>query len=272
MSKVVAIVSGGMDSVTLLKKLLVDGHEVLVLNFSYGSKHNSKERRSLLDACDQLNVPVYMYDLPTEADQYIPNSSNDHRRVPLLESDLLKTGGSIPEGHYAEPTMKQTVVPFRNGIMLALAVGFAESHGCTAVFYGNHAGDHAVYPDCRPFFVEAMSGAAQYGTYEGVQIISPFKDMTKADIARLGLKIGVPYENTWTCYKGGDRPCLVCSTCVERIQAFYEAGVKDPALTDEEWDRGVENMLRVVREFDEQHKDDIKAAQDYEQEQGELHG
>lgn len=256
MAKVAAIVSGGMDSVTLLKKLQVDGHEVLVLNFSYGSKHNFKERRALLDVCDELKVPVYLYDLPTDAQKYIPNSSNEYRKVSLLESNLLETGGAIPEGHYAEDSMKQTVVPFRNGIMLSLAVGFAESHGCAAVYYGNHAGDHAVYPDCRPFFVEAMSGAAQFGTFEGIRIVSPFKDITKAQIVKLGLEMGVPYELTWTCYKGGDRPCLVCSTCVERIQAFDENGVQDPALTDDEWKVGVENMRRVVAEYNATHSEE----------------
>ncbi len=272
MSKVVAIVSGGMDSVTLLKKLLVDGHEVLVLNFSYGSKHNTKERRALLDVCDVLKVPAYLYDLPTDAKEYVPNSCNGYRFAPLLESGLLKTGGAIPEGHYAEPTMKQTVVPFRNGIMLALAVGFAESHGCTAVYYGNHAGDHAVYPDCRSWFVDAFDEAAQKGTYEGVRIISPFKDMTKTDIVKLALEIDAPLHLTWTCYKGGDRPCLVCSTCVERIQAFHDAGCIDPSLTGKEWAEGVENMKRVVAAFDANHKEDIKAAQDHQQEQSELHG
>jgi len=257
--KVVAIVSGGMDSVTLLKKLLVDGYEVMVLNFNYGSKHNFKERRALLDVCDQLNVPAYLYDLPTNADQYIPNASNEFHEVPLLESGLLKTGGAIPEGHYAEPTMKQTVVPFRNGIMLAIAVGFAESHGCTAVYYGNHAGDHAVYPDCRSEFVKAMDDASVLGTFERIEIRSPFKKMTKTDIVKLAVKIDAPLALTWTYYKGGARPCLVCSTCVERIQAFHDAGCIDPSLTGKEWAEGVENMKRVVEQYAKDHPPEVKA-------------
>jgi len=255
MSKVVAIVSGGMDSVTLLKKLLVDGYEILVLNFSYGSKHNFMERRALLDVCDHLHVKAYLYDLPTTADQYIPSIHNAFQAVPLLESGLLKTGGEIPEGHYAEPTMKETVVPFRNGIMLAIAVGFAESHGATAVYYGNHAGDHAVYPDCRGEFVLSMSQAALKGTYEGIQIFSPFAGMTKAEIVKLGLEIDAPLHLTWSCYKGGNRPCLVCSTCVERIQAFYDTGCIDPSLTGEEWAHGVANMKKVIARFNEEYKD-----------------
>jgi 7-cyano-7-deazaguanine synthase len=262
-----------MDSVTLLKKLLVEGKEVLVLNFSYGSKHNKKERRALLDVCDVLNVPVYLYDLPVNVSKYIPNTCNQEVPESLLASNLLKTGEAIPEGHYEEANMRQTVVPFRNGIMLSIAVGFAESHGCTAVYYGNHAGDNTNYPDCRSDFVNAIGNAAVLGTFEGIEIRSLFVNMTKTDIAKMGIEIGAPLELTWSCYNGQrDRPCLRCCTCIERCEAFFKTGAKDPALTMEEWDQGVKNMKKVVDEFNKDHKEDIKSALDYQQEQSELHG
>lgn len=242
--RVVAIVSGGVDSVTLLTKLIREDKDVMVLNFSYGSKHNEKERAALLKIGKILGIPIHLFDLPLDVEVWTPGEIFP-QKMSLLRSNLLKTGEDIPEGHYAEPLMKQTVVPFRNGIMLAIAVGFAESYGCTAVYYGNHAGDHQGYPDCRSTFVQALGQASVLGTFEGIEIRSPYVKMTKADIVKLGVEIGAPLELTWSCYKGGDRPCLKCGTCEERILAFYTASVQDPALTDEEWEVGVENMLKV---------------------------
>jgi 7-cyano-7-deazaguanine synthase len=238
---VVAVCSGGMDSVTMLKELLDEGYDVKVLNFSYGSKHNERERSCLMDVCDLLGVRAYFYDLPVTAEEYIPNIGLDDP-VPILRSDLLKTGGEIPEGHYEEPNMKKTVVPFRNGIMLSLAVGFAESHDASAVYLGSHQGDRAVYPDCRKEFTAAFNLAAQLGTYNGVEIVSMFNNITKADIVRIALECDAPLHKTWSCYRGQSRPCLRCGTCYERTEAFLLAGVKDPSLTDEEW----EEALRII--------------------------
>lgn len=241
--RVVAIVSGGMDSVTMLKMLYDQGKDIQVMNFSYGSKHNRKERAALEQICTRLNLPLYTYDLPVNTVKIHPNG--DQQSDNLLTSDLLKSGGEIPEGHYEEENMRKTVVPFRNGIMLSIAVGFAESHGARAVYYGNHAGDNTNYPDCRPEFVDAMNQTAILGTFEGIEIRSPFVHKTKADIVALGIRIDAPLDIAWSCYRGEDRPCLKCCTCTERIEAFYKNGIQDPQLTDEEWEKGVANMLAV---------------------------
>lgn len=199
-----AIVSGGMDSVTLLYqyKEQIDH----VVNFSYGSKHNEKERDALLYHLGKLNKPATFLDLAFIGD--------------FFKSALLKDGEDIPEGHYEDPSMKKTVVPFRNGIMLSIAVGLAESHGMKEVFYGAHAGDHAIYPDCRPDFAMAMRQAAQMGTYKSVNIETPYLLLSKRDIGVIGHEIGVPYEHTWTCYKGQEKHCGKCGACVERKEAL----------------------------------------------------
>jgi len=241
--RVVAIVSGGMDSVTMLKMLVDEGKDVFVLNFSYGSKHNQKERSALVQICSRLQLEMYVYDLPVDIMMLSPSGAQQPKN--LLVSDLLESGNDVPEGHYEEENMRKTVVPFRNGIMLSIAVGFAESHGARAVYYGNHSGDNINYPDCRPEFVQAMGKASVVGTFEGVEIRSPFVHMTKADIAAKGMKIGAPLDLAWSCYRGQGRPCLRCGTCVERCGAFYSNGLKDPQLTDAEWNQAVEYMKSV---------------------------
>lgn len=214
--KVVIIYSGGMDSTVLLYKLVRDygAKNVLAISFNYQSKHNDQEFIRARRSCRLLKVK--------------------HRRINLssvskyLQSDLLKSGGEIPEGHYAESNMKKTVVPFRNGIMLSIACGIAESFGARFVAIGNHAGDHAIYPDCRATFIDAMNEAMAYGTYLGVNIISPFKFKTKTDIALLGDDLKVNWgKNTYSCYKGGKIHCGKCSTCYERREAFADSYVAD---------------------------------------------
>jgi len=246
--KVVAIVSGGMDSVTMLTQLVQQGKDVEVLNFSYGSKHNQKERAALLKVGNKLGISVHLVDLPLDVETWTPGQVFP-KKTSMLKSNLLLAGGAIPEGHYEEENMKKTVVPFRNGIMLSIAVGFAESYGASAVYYGNHRGDHQSYPDCRDDFVRAIGQAANLGTFENIEIRSPFVNMTKSDIAQLGMEIGAPLDIAWTCYKGGARPCLRCCTCVERIEAFYSIGLKDPQLSEEEWAEGVKNMLQVCNDW-----------------------
>ncbi len=212
--KVVVLLSGGMDSVTALYDA-VAGHEVVAaLSFGYGAKHNDRELPLARWHADSLGVP--------------------HVVIPLdfigghFASDLLTSGGEIPKGHYEEETMKQTVVPFRNGIMLSIAAGFAESRGSEGVVIAAHAGDHAIYPDCREDFMEAMAGAIRLGTYAGIVLLRPFIAMRKADIARRGHALGVDFGSTWSCYAGGDVHCGECGTCVERREAFALAGVPDP--------------------------------------------
>lgn len=208
----VIIVSGGLDSITLL----YDKAETIALavSFDYGQNHGAKELPFAAHHCRKLGIPHITIPL-----------SFMHR---YFKSSLLDGAEAIPEGHYAEENMKSTVVPFRNGIMLAIATGIAESHGLKRVYIANHGGDHTVYPDCRPDFIQAMDGAATAGTFVNVRIEAPYTNITKADIVRRGTALGVDYSKTWSCYKGSDVHCGKCGTCVERKEAFLEAGVKDP--------------------------------------------
>jgi 7-cyano-7-deazaguanine synthase len=203
-----------MDSVTSLYEA-ARGHDVAAaLSFHYGSKHNDREIPFAKWHAAKLGVP--------------------HTEIPLsfiaglFASDLLKSGGEIPRGHYEESSMKKTVVPFRNGIMLAVAAGYAESIGAEGLVIAAHAGDHAIYPDCREEFLGAMAKAMQAGTYAGVNLLRPFVAMSKADIARLGFELGVDFSMTWSCYVGGETHCGACGTCVERREAFLLAGIPDP--------------------------------------------
>lgn len=208
----VIIVSGGLDSITLL----YDKAETIALavSFDYGQNHGAKELPFAAHHCRKLGIPHITIPL-----------SFMHR---YFKSSLLDGAEAIPEGHYAEENMKSTVVPFRNGIMLAIATGIAESHGLKRVYIANHGGDHTIYPDCRPDFIQAMDGAATAGTFVNVRIEAPYTNITKADIVRRGTALGVDYSKTWSCYKGSDVHCGKCGTCVERKEAFLEAGVKDP--------------------------------------------
>ena len=208
----VIILSGGMDSVTLLhyRKERI----ALAVSFDYGSNHNAREIECAAHHCSLLGI--------------------EHIVIPLefmgryFKSSLLSGADDIPEGHYADDNMKSTVVPFRNGIMLSVACGLAESRGLCHVMMANHGGDHAIYPDCRADFVKAMSEAMRCGTYDGVTIEAAFTDITKGDIARIGKGLGVDYSKTYSCYKGGERHCGKCGTCVERKEAMAEAGIEDP--------------------------------------------
>ena len=210
----VIILSGGMDSVTLLhyRKERI----ALAVSFDYGSNHNVREIECARRQCENLGI--------------------EHLVIPLdfmgiyFRSSLLEGADSIPEGHYADENMKSTVVPFWNGIMLSVACGLAESRGLRHVMMANHGGDHAIYPDCRPEFVTSMSDAMRNGTYEGVDILAEFTNITKSDIARLGKKLGVDYSMTYSCYKGGAKHCGRCGTCIERKEAMREAGIDDPTV------------------------------------------
>ncbi|MFI5342847.1 MAG: 7-cyano-7-deazaguanine synthase QueC [Chlamydiales bacterium] len=214
--KSIIVLSGGMDSTTALyyaDKVL--NHDlVATICFNYGSKHNDRE---------------YEYARYQSAMHIIPCIRVDLQEIGKhLKSDLLKSGGNIPEGHYADPSMKKTVVPFRNGIMLSVAAGIAESMGAKAIVLGNHFGDHAIYPDCRSSFVEPMKQAIIEGTYEKIELVTPFTFKTKAEIAGIGAELGVDFAQTYSCYNGGEFHCGKCGTCFERKEAFVLAGLSDP--------------------------------------------
>ena len=207
----IIIVSGGMDSITLLYDW--KDRIALGISFDYGSNHNAKEIPFAELHCKRLGIK--------------------HITIPLefmhkyFKSSLLEGADAIPEGHYEDENMKSTVVPFRNGIMLAIAAGIAESNGLDHVMIANHGGDHAIYPDCRPEFISAMSSATSAGSYNGVTVIAPYTSITKGDIARRGKELGIDYTETWSCYKGGDKHCGKCGTCVERKEALRDAGIED---------------------------------------------
>ena len=210
----IIIVSGGMDSVTLLYEY--KDRIALGVSFNYGSNHNAREIPFARWHCEQLGIEHITTDLA-----FMPKFFN---------SSLLDGAEAIPEGHYAEDNMKSTVVPFRNGIMLSIAAGIAESRNLKYVMMANHGGDHTIYPDCRPEFVNAMSETTKTGTFLGIEILAPYTGITKADIARRGKKLGIDYSKTWSCYKGGVHHCGKCGTCVERIEALRDAGIHDDTV------------------------------------------
>lgn len=196
--------SGGMDSTVLLYDY--SRSIELCLAFNYGSKHNTMEYEMASLNSVKIGIPLIRIDL-----DFINK---------YFKSDLLQSGGQIPEGHYEDESMKSTVVPFRNGIMLSIAVGLAESRGLDTVLIANHAGDHAIYPDCRKQFIEEINHAAILGTYNGVKIVSPYNDKTKREIALIGKELSVDFSLTYSCYNGEKIHCGVCGTCTERQEAL----------------------------------------------------
>ena len=209
------IYSGGVDSTTMLYEYR--DRIALALSFYYGSNHNDAELACAAWHCQKLGIRHVVIPLGFMAQHF--------------HSALLEGADAVPEQQYDESSMHATVVPFRNGIMLAIAAGMAESEGLQRVMMANHSGDHSIYPDCRPAFVDAMNAAINAGTYNDVTLNAPYTHLTKADIVRRGVALGVDYSHTWSCYKGGDHPCGVCGTCVERREAFAAAGLEDPMET-----------------------------------------
>lgn len=211
MKDCILILSGGMDSTTMLYEYRDD--IALAVSFHYGSNHNDKEIPFARYHCEKLGIK--------------------HITIPLafmkqyFRSSLLEGSEAIPEGNYDDENMKSTVVPFRNGIMLAIVAGLAETYGLKHVMMANHGGDHTIYPDCRPAFVEAMSAAIAAGTYEGITLKTPYTNITKGEIARKGKALGIDYTQTWSCYKGGAVHCGKCGTCRERKEALAAAGIED---------------------------------------------
>jgi 7-cyano-7-deazaguanine synthase len=214
----VTVVSGGLDSTVLAYHLRADGWDLRLLSFDYGQRHARELEFARLLAA---------------------SLGTDHDIVDLRSAGALLTGSAltdevveVPEGHYTDESMRATVVANRNAIFVSLAVGVAVAEGAGAVGLGVHAGDHPIYPDCRPEFVagaERLALVANEGFIsEGFRLLTPFLNWSKADIVRRGAGLGVPFADTWSCYRGESRHCGRCGTCVERREAFELAGIPDP--------------------------------------------
>lgn len=219
----VAAVSGGMDSVTMAHLLRERGVDLVILAVDYGQRHR-RELSFAAATARRLGAVCIQLDLSAAA--------------PLLEgSALTDLRVAVPDGHYTDESMRQTVVPNRNAILLSLATAVAVSRGADAVAFAAHAGDHAVYPDCRPAFVDAFATMARIANEgfvpAGFKILAPFIRMSKADIVSVGSDVGVPWADTWSCYRGGELHCGRCGTCVERREAFELAGLADPTAYED---------------------------------------
>ena len=201
----IIVLSGGLDSVTLMHEY--KERIALAITFDYHSRHAQHEIACAKWQCEQLNIPHLILELGF-MDQYMDSSL------------FANSAEDIPEGSYCEDNMKSTVVPFRNGIMLSIAAGIAESRNLKYVLIANHSGDHAIYPDCRPDFIKSMSSAISNGTYNNAEILAPYTNVSKRDIALKGNALGVDYSHTYSCYKGGEKHCGKCGTCVERKEAL----------------------------------------------------
>ena len=211
MKDAVIIISGGMDSTTMLYEY--KDEIAMAITFDYGSTQNGRERVCAVTHCQRLGIKHIIIQLEF--------------MFRYFKSALLGNPEDIPEGDYNDESMKSTVVPFRNGIMLAIAAGVAESNGLKRVMIANHAGDHSIYPDCRPAFVKAMSEAMSAGTYENITVFAPYTHLSKKEIAEHGIALGLDYSETYSCYKGGEKHCGKCGTCRERRQALKDAGIED---------------------------------------------
>lgn len=211
--KAVVIYSGGMDSFTLLHQVLQAGYAVYPVSFHYGQRH-ARELKSAAAVCQLLGLPHQQIDL--------------RAITPLIDGSALTGGQEVPKGDYAPENLAVTIVPNRNMILLSLAIGYAVNIGASECFYGAHSGDHVIYPDCRPEFVEQMDLLAGLANLEPVHVRAPFLHDSKAEILQKGLAMGLDYSQTWTCYQGDELPCGQCSACRERLGAFAACGVSDP--------------------------------------------
>lgn len=216
--KIVAVVSGGMDSVTMLHDLVDQGNDVAVISFDYGQRH-VKELDVAAQNAEKLGLDHTIVRM-------------DFMRQ-ILGNSALTAGGDVPEGHYADENMKATVVPNRNMIMAAIAIGHAVNLGYNAVALGVHSGDHAIYPDCRPEFVSALRTASLIANYEPIDVLAPYLHLDKGGIIERGLQIEtMDYSETWTCYKGLEKACGSCGSCQERLEGFEQNGIEDPIEYD----------------------------------------
>ncbi len=207
------IYSGGLDSTVLLSLVHTDNPGVVAVHFRYGQKHDDQELSAAKRVCHFFKIPQQIIELPFPAWGF--------------RSALLGSQSDIPRGDYDETSVKKIVVPFRNGIMLSIAAGIAMSLGRDKIHIGAHAGDHAIYPDCREDFLSPMHTAIKEGTDGRISLKAPFVKMTKADIVKLGAELQTPMDMSYSCYNGGEVQCGECPTCRERRAAFISAGVPD---------------------------------------------
>jgi 7-cyano-7-deazaguanine synthase len=237
-SSAVLILSGGIDSSTLLFLLLDREYEVHALTFHYGQRHSKEVEHSIMVAESARRRGKVFHKI-------IDISSIRE----LIMKGSLTGEDEVPKAFYTEETQKRTIVPNRNMIMLSIAAGYAVSEGIREVYYAAHRSDYSIYPDCRKEFVKALDLALYLGNlWTPVEVRAPFVEMEKREIVALGLKLGVPYELTWSCYEGKDRPCLSCGTCLERTEAFLKNSSKDPLLSEGEWERAVEIYEKMKAE------------------------
>jgi len=216
--KAVIILSGGMDSTTMLYDVIDKGYEPFAISFDYGQKHK-KELEYAMATCKVLGVHHKIVDLSV-LNQVAPSA--------LTRKDI-----EVPEGHYEDDNMKQTVVPNRNMVLISLATSYTIGIKAKALFYGAHAGDHAIYPDCRKEFAEALRDVISICDWHKVELQFPYIDIDKGDIALRGKELNVNYALTWTCYKGKEKACGKCGSCQERLEAFQKAGLTDPIEYEE---------------------------------------
>lgn len=213
--KSVVLLSGGMDSTTLFYEAKEQSEVVQALSFDYGQRH-AVELNYATRTANKFRIPHQIISL-RDVTQFLKGSS--------LTDDV-----EVPHGHYAEDNMRITVVPNRNMMMLSIAAGVAIGLEAQRVWAAMHAGDHPVYPDCRPEFIQEMNVALRLATETNILVFTPYINVPKDEIVRIGHLLNVPYEETWSCYEGGNVHCGRCGTCVERAEAFYLAGVADPTL------------------------------------------
>lgn len=227
--KLIFILSGGLDSTTALYQLRQEHEVTEALSFDYGQRHK-RELVSAKNICDDLKIPHQIIDL-------------SHLNGLLQGSSLTTPGIETPYGNYKEETMKQTVVPNRNAIMINIAAGYAVSQKIYGLGLGVHAGDHYIYPDCRPEFMDSQQQTLSLANECNFKLLTPFLHLSKKEIVKIGHALGVPFEKTWTCYEGAEKPCSLCGSCTERIGSFWKNGLQDPLYSSEEWEECI-SMLR----------------------------
>lgn len=213
MTKIIVVYSGGLDSFTLLNEAIRSGKDISALSFDYGQKHR-KELHFVEKFCTQESIDSKIVDISSIKE--------------LFQGSSLTDDIDIPKGHYEDDSMKSTVVPNRNMILISLALGYAVTKGAEEVWFGAHAGDHAIYPDCRPEFVEKMDSVARIANYSPIAIKAPYITMSKTEILAIGLNMQLDYGLTWTCYEGKDLACGSCGACHERLESFAANNVIDP--------------------------------------------
>lgn len=237
---VLAVVSGGLDSATMIWHLKTAGCTICeAITFDYGQRHRNETKHASMivrrfSECFGVSTPHTISDISNVGS--------------LIAKGALTGELDVPHEMYDSESQRVTIVPNRNMIFLSIAAGRAITIGAQHVAYAAHASDHAVYPDCRPEFIEQLDKALHLGNlYDPVGILAPFQRMTKAEIVKLGLTLGVAFEDTWSCYEGGERPCLQCGTCLERTEAFLENNTEDPSLTEREWNEAVRLYHQISR-------------------------